>query len=247
MSIASIHFPLAREDWRDFTSIPVKIRFNPLPSCEGRRIWCIWWSRNSMLQSTSLLRGKTSCGRAKRGRRSRFNPLPSCEGRPSSVISRISSMSLQSTSLLRGKTSSDRKLSPGTFASIHFPLAREDACPFTLTLSRKCFNPLPSCEGRRMTEVHLHLEYCFNPLPSCEGRHAHPALSGIGLSLQSTSLLRGKTLETAYKLIDMLLQSTSLLRGKTISTAPTSSYLSLQSTSLLRGKTPSACLFLCRM
>ena len=123
--------------------------------------------------------------------------------------------SLQSTSLLRGKTHLFRRLSNRYPASIHFPLAREDSwfCLFWFAdnasihfpLAREdrtvvpfipvwsCFNPLPSCEGRRKSycfipiiafaSIHFPLAredalcpgnrsclYCFNPLPSCEGR-----------------------------------------------------------------------------
>ena len=124
-----------------------------------------------MLQSTSLLRGKTITR---------------------TII--FTYHMLQSTSLLRGKTS-PRKSSPrSSRASIHFPLAREDpkecirekepeVLQSTSLLRGKTqmdrtasgrnirFNPLPSCEGRRLREGRYGVLECFNPLPSCEGRH----------------------------------------------------------------------------
>ena len=105
-----------------------------------------------MLQSTSLLRGKTQ---PRSGRRA---------GR----------IVLQSTSLLRGKTNCgfhfgvvecasihfplaredpvEKELPPNAKqASIHFPLAREDKKHIKRNRNTNCFNPLPSCEGRRIS------------------------------------------------------------------------------------------------
>ena len=102
-NVASIHFPLAREDNLFRVHFLFQFCFNPLPSCEGRLIRIYSISDTVLLQSTSLLRGKTS-----------------------SNSSITFSLLLQSTSLLRGKTAR----CPGLFgilrASIHFPLARED-------------------------------------------------------------------------------------------------------------------------
>ena len=124
--------------------------------------------------------------------------------------------SLQSTSLLRGKTHLFRRLSNRYPASIHFPLAREDSwfCLFWFAdnasihfpLAREdrtvvpfipvwsCFNPLPSCEGRRKS-------YCFIPIIAFASIHFPLAREDCSVSefrkpitvLQSTSLLRGKT------------------------------------------------------
>ena len=87
-----------------------------------------------------------------------------------------------------------KKLYPVRNASIHFPLAREDESDQGGVSVPDCFNPLPSCEGRRCPD--LRAWHCwklqstsllrgktrharryaartgsFNPLPSCEGRH----------------------------------------------------------------------------
>ena len=56
---------------------------------------------------------------------------------------------LQSTSLLRGKTDSCQSPENLLSASIHFPLAREDEARSGAYARMDCFNPLPSCEGRR--------------------------------------------------------------------------------------------------
>ena len=169
-----------------------------------------------VLQSTSLLRGKTSLPRKSPEIRSCFNPLPSCEGRP---VLRI-------------------YLYKYIIASIHFPLAREDTLRDLLLPWRSRFNPLPSCEGRlnnrlgtsysSIASIHFPLAredvpeaevrrkgICFNPLPSCEGRPSSNTELFVHLLLQSTSLLRGKTLYRLTFLPSKVLQSTSLLRGKT--------------------------------
>ena len=102
-----------------------------------------------MLQSTSLLRGKTRLWLSVYLSPRCFNPLPSCEGRQE-------------------------------------PRQRPRN-------SLKCFNPLPSCEGRPGCPHGFGQSGCFNPLPSCEGRRTLIRHGRQILMLQSTSLLRGKT------------------------------------------------------
>ena len=128
------------------------------------------YAGNSMLQSTSLLRGKTL-------------PLflfhlvvyasihfPLAREDKIGARLDIAGLVLQSTSLLRGKTSMSKAVSKVWEASIHFPLAREDACPAIHLTSLQRFNPLPSCEGRLYMDCLLRHLARFNPLPSCEGR-----------------------------------------------------------------------------
>ena len=126
-NIASIHFPLAREDEN------------------GNANGC----HANALQSTSLLRGKTEVGMVWDNRNFSFNPLPSCEGRLTKDLCAVSmnrasihfplaredvinseaqrrANVLQSTSLLRGKTQHSIINTARQDASIHFPLARED-------------------------------------------------------------------------------------------------------------------------
>ena len=101
---ASIHFPLAREDCNPAKHQYHKHRFNPLPSCEGRLSEDKTYMQTIPLQSTSLLRGKTLCPGHFRMPEGCFNPLPSCEGRQILLPTGHNSCKLQSTSLLRGKT-----------------------------------------------------------------------------------------------------------------------------------------------
>ncbi len=101
---ASIHFPLAREDPRVEQILTSIGRFNPLPSCEGRRSRSISQLEAFSLQSTSLLRGKTKQAADSIMKLRCFNPLPSCEGRRVTDTKFGIVALLQSTSLLRGKT-----------------------------------------------------------------------------------------------------------------------------------------------
>ena len=124
---ASIHFPLAREDPPVPSGNCSEVRFNPLPSCEGRQISPVSGSIACSLQSTSLLRGKTLHPFCLSWAVKCFNPLPSCEGRQTATVRKKAMEMLQSTSLLRGKT------------NYHDIDERYN----------NSFNPLPSCEGRQ--------------------------------------------------------------------------------------------------
>ena len=146
---ASIHFPLARED--------------TMGSITGRTLL--------LLQSTSLLRGKTLSLHLQRCLPACFNPLPSCEGRQMKRGKLSGNGMLQSTSLLRGKT---------TFRGSPF-VKRGLQSTSLLRGKTSAYGADAEC-----------LE-CFNPLPSCEGRRLLSSTWRYAESLQSTSLLRGKT------------------------------------------------------
>ena len=124
---ASIRFPLAREDQPSKSRNDKSILLQSTSLLRGKTPK----SAESMfrfqkLQSTSLLRGKTQLYCRYLPRNTCFNPLPSCEGRRRKQLThRLSS-----------------------HASIHFPLAREDAEAARYKLLQTRFNPLPSCEGR---------------------------------------------------------------------------------------------------
>ena len=214
--------------------------FNPLPSCEGRLDSAAEINELAVLQSTSLLRGKTRPVRPRYHDGKCFNPLPSCEGRRCLPLNTVLSWMLQSTSLLRGKTALKSGHLLQLNASIHFPLAREDNDMALRALMLKSFNPLPSCEGRPAIHRNGHGNQFQASIhfPLAREDEAFSIQFSDVATLQSTSLLRGKTRRgwPLYILIDAL-QSTSLLRGKTSLSGFSSSGKLLQSTSLLRGKT----------
>ena len=87
---------------------PGKLRrrydFNPLPSSEGRLGMYMGLFFLPVLQSTSLIRGKTIPSSLTISAGRHFNPLPSSEGRPDALKKYSPIFALQSTSLIRGKT-----------------------------------------------------------------------------------------------------------------------------------------------
>ena len=125
-------------------------RFNPLPSCEGRRFF---WKggrdggsfnplpscEGRLFLSFSTL--KLNC----------FNPLPSCEGRRSERLEATTRTRFNPLPSCEGRHERLRANRNDIYASIHFPLAREDTAETSSRWRGSCFNPLPSCEGRRIT------------------------------------------------------------------------------------------------
>ena len=77
--------------------------------------------------------------------------------------------------------------------SIHAPLARGDDVSCTTLRTSPCFNPRPSCEGRRHSRCSDTDSWCFNPRPSCEGRRCKLVSLIQYVLFQSTPLLRGAT------------------------------------------------------
>ena len=168
-----------------------------------------------MLQSTSLLRGKTRVHceknepesasihfplaredhdyRSSLGGTDCFNPLPSCEGRPCNnhLAAHHSHASIHFP-LAREDPNALSK-PPQVHASIHFPLAREDRCNNHLRIHSNASIHFPL--AREDSFVAFYTE--------------------ILEMLQSTSLLRGKTESVHLRISAVRLQSTSLLRGKT--------------------------------
>ena len=103
--------------------------------------------------------------------RNNFNPLPSCEGRQKHTQKGYTLSVFQSTPLMRGETSMPQTLPAHPPISIHSPHARGDATGLAL----------------------LPLQNNFNPLPSCEGRRVRVLLDAAGFAFQSTPLMRGET------------------------------------------------------
>ncbi len=142
----SIHAPHARGDLPRQWSLPYHQRFNPRPSCEGRR-----------RSRASLGHG---CG---------FNPRPSCEGRPvfCPVVKPL--VWFQSTPLMRGATFGTRHVILFQQVSIHAPHARGDQSARTSTWPRTCFNPRPSCEGRPNGNTAIYYGNMFQSTPLMRG------------------------------------------------------------------------------
>ena len=143
----SIHSPHARGDGGRKTPRARPPNFNPLPSCEGRRL---------------------SIGRPSRG--AYFNPLPSCEGRLTPVCRSISQRHFNPLPSCEGRHKTNATTAAACYISIHSPHARGDQINRGYSRGMLYFNPLPSCEGRLSVNDFFNRYANFNPLPSCEGR-----------------------------------------------------------------------------
>ena len=105
-------------------SAPPAARFNPRPSCEGRR----------------AIRLKSS-------RWLSFNPRPSCEGRRRSRCRRPAAPLFQSTPLMRGATDPEAWESTASLVSIHAPHARGDRYASAQAVARHGFQSTPLMRG----------------------------------------------------------------------------------------------------
>ncbi len=101
-----------------------------------------------------------------------FNPRPSCEGRQTLQSGSLHASQFQSAPLLRGATEGEEHGAVLFVVSIRAPLARGDPPQRLMRSLSICFNPRPSCEGRRRLTVGVLSVSSFNPRPSCEGRPA---------------------------------------------------------------------------
>ena len=122
------------------------------------------------LQSTSLIRGKTSLRYLHLLRVFHFNPLPSSEGRPGRKL--VESLHRQ-TSIHFPHPREDSIIAidrKNIFTSIHFPHPREDQSRRTDGNYRSTSIHFPHPrEDSRFQHSCLFIGY-FNPLPSSEGR-----------------------------------------------------------------------------
>jgi len=105
-----------------------QLRFNPLPSQEGRPLTSkAFISNNDLFQSTPFARRETTANDMRsRGFRC-FNPLPSQEGRPTSYYADYELVYLfQSTPFARRETESLRTEGPAKEAFQSTPFARRE-------------------------------------------------------------------------------------------------------------------------
>jgi len=174
--------------------------FNPRPSCEGRPLDAAGVAIHIAVSIRAPLARGDPCEESgddvgdvsiraplARGdsRRSSpmachgsFNPRPSCEGRPQREPSHGAHRLFQSAPLLRGATAGRVVAHAGGDVSIRAPLARGDR------------------RGRRGGWI----RYCFNPRPSCEGRRDECGAGGESAEFQSAPLLRGATGDSSASL-----------------------------------------------
>ncbi len=167
--------------------------FNPLPSCEGRRLHCPsnWFS-------------------------SHFNPLPSCEGRPGSTIGVSLRTTFQSTPLMRGETAAAVFDEAARLISIHSPHARGDwglkRSPVVSSISIHS----PHARGdaaRNFTAVTR--DFISIHSPHARGDCFQRRVPSWLLAFQSTPLMRGETRIIKIVHYFCIFQSTPLMRGET--------------------------------
>ena len=165
----SIHSPHARGDFSVEEEGKYLENFNPLPSCEGRRLESIKKTVSGRFQSTPLMRGETQWPFRPWKSRCHFNPLPSCEGRRSTKqlarwptlfqstplmrgetfvsASATSVPKFQSTPLMRGETKMVSARMADRTISIHSPHARGDLHPTENTGCPLTFQSTPLMRG----------------------------------------------------------------------------------------------------
>ena len=194
----SIHSPHARGDDIRPPEPCLNADFNPLPSCEGRLPGGVPTVCLHRFQSTPLMRGETFL-----------------------ASHRFCSFVFQSTPLMRGETVNiPLYLSPCSPISIHSPHARGDADDHRKGYVVCISIHSPHARGDVGTIPSLPISKNFNPLPSCEGRrieghvspwaiiisiHSPHARGDVGCSVvragtlfQSTPLMRGETQAVVY-------------------------------------------------
>ena len=124
--------------------------------------------------------------------------------------------SFQSTPLMRGETRLARDLDPRKHISIHSPHARGDHGDLSVGCHAAHFNPLPSCEGRRISALTDMQWRYFNPLPSCEGRHLRAFSLPRRSNFNPLPSCEGRRLVACSRTNFEKFQSTPLMRGETI-------------------------------
>ena len=192
-----------------------------------------------IFQSAPLSRGETIGSSWEPPSFTNFNPLPSCEGRPrqSAYAFKLAMISIHSP---HARGDAPHALIDGLrVISIHSPHTRGDVLLREPFCARVYFNPLPSCEGRRVARCSTRCcATYFNPLPSCEGRPAMLHLDARLYPFQSTPLMRGETLRlTPVAALICAFQSTPLMRGETTRTSWRERRGRFQSAPLIRGET----------
>ncbi len=134
-----------------------------------------------------LLRCRSATGSAS------FNPRPSCEGRLAAWGSLATPCRFQSAPLMRGATGFDALHLAERDVSIRAPHARGDAVRCCANCQDIVSIRAPHARGDQPSPRGPARSPCFNPRPSCEGRRLRFA-AGLGCgAFQSAPLMRGAT------------------------------------------------------
>ena len=101
------------------------------------------------------------------------------------------------------------------FISIHSPHARGDSYEIEWRLWREISIHSPHARGDQAGQLVDQFIRYFNPLPSCEGRRVYRDIAMEGVGFQSTPLMRGETNPRIHMIHFVKFQSTPLMRGET--------------------------------
>ena len=188
----SIHAPHARGDESEQSPTLSVQLFQSTPLMRGATCGALPGLPRSQFQSTPLMRGATTKAQSDIDQ-FKFQSTPLMRGATALLDGETITREFQSTPLMRGATFGTRHVILFQQVSIHAPHARGDQSARTSTWPRTCFNPRPSCEGRR----------------------ARSWCSSSGWEFQSTPLMRGATWVTNVYTKAQTFQSTPLMRGAT--------------------------------
>ena len=134
---------------------------------------------------------------------------------------------------MRGETLAEFDRLKDYCISIHSPHARGDAPPSSGGQARAVFQSTPLMRGETASATAASAATSdFNPLPSCEGRRLRQHGGLAPIPFQSTPLMRGETaMSSVLKYRWTEFQSTPLMRGETggISTMPPAAAISIHS------------------
>ena len=145
----SIHSPHARGDQYRRNYKSTDGYFNPLPSCEGRRLHVSLCRRNKGISIHSPHARGDPMRSCIRPIDRDFNPLPSCEGRPLTARPSSGIRHFNPLPSCEGRQIRPRIAHNIIIISIHSPHARGDLHAYSHGNHHyQYFNPLPSCEGR---------------------------------------------------------------------------------------------------
>ena len=96
---------------------------------------------------------------------------------------------------MRGETGREGHNNKGFVISIHSPHARGDALWYAVRRGAALFQSTPLMRGETNLAITTRDPFNdFNPLPSCEGRRLFDYMRDIYYLFQSTPLMRGETM-----------------------------------------------------
>ena len=147
--LISIHSPHARGDTLNFVSRWMEVKFQSTPLMRGETPARLNIFQASGFQSTPLMRGETWAGQICGSDLQISIHSPHARGDITVLNSAVDRLISIHSPHARGDTAVAGSLNAFDI-SIHSPHARGDHCKINTIAVYGHFNPLPSCEGRRL-------------------------------------------------------------------------------------------------